>query len=278
MRAAILLFLIVGGACAICAFQSAANGDSAKSNSADKTSELTSAESELYALINQERKDRDLPLFALDSHLITAARKHTQETLKHGKLSHQFAGEQVLRSRLAQAGARFDAAAENVAESDSVKNAHFELMHSTGHRANLLNPAYNAIGIGIIETEERIYVTEDFSHRVPELTAEGVETQVLKQVNQIRSNIGPVALKRVSIPKLRELACQPGITPQTVWKNIAASGVTVIFTQSDATSLPASLKKAASDPTIKNIAIGACYPPDAQDGFAMFTAIAVLYR
>lgn len=278
MRAALLLFLIVGGACAAHAFQSAGDNDSAKSKSTDKASELTAAERELYALINQERKDRDLLLLALDSHLIAAARKHTQETARQGKLSHQFPGEPVLKLRLAQAGARFDAVAENVAESDSVKNAHFELMHSGGHRANLLNPAYNAIGIGIVETEERIYVTEDFSHRVPELTAEGVESQVLKQVNQIRSSNGLTALKRVSMPKLRELACQPGITPKAVWRSIAASGITVIFTESDASSLPASLKKAAIDPTVKNIAMGACYPPDSQDGFAMFTAIAMLYR
>ncbi len=269
------IFLAVGSACVAGAFQ---NHSVESSHSSENASNLTPAEKELYTLVNQERKERDLPLFALDSHLVAAARKHSQETARMGKLSHKFPGEPELKTRLAQAGGKFDSVAENVAESDSAQNAHFELMHSTGHRTNLLNPAYNAIGIGIVETDDRIYVTEDFSHRVPEQTVADVETQILKQVNQIRSNNGLVALKRASIPKLRELACQPGITPKAVWRDISASGTTVIFTQSDAASLPSQLKKAAVDPTVKNIAIGVCYPPASQEGFAMFTAIAVLYR
>jgi uncharacterized protein YkwD len=273
---AVLLLLLIGGACAANPFPSAGKDDPPKS--ASRTSELTTTESELYALINQERKQRDLPLFALDNHLIAAARQHTEATVRQGKLSHQFPGEPVLRIRLARAGARFDAVAENVAESDSVRNAHVELMHSTGHRANLLNPNYNAVGIGIVETGDKIWVTEDFSHRVPEQTAENVERLVVKQVNQIRSNYGLAALKPASTAKLRELACQPGITARAVWRDIAVSGVTVIFTQSDATNLPEQLKKAAVDPTVKNIAIGVCYPPESQEGFAMFTGIVVLYR
>ena len=273
---AVLFCLLIGSACAANAFQSA--GSDASANHASHASELTPAESELYALINQERKNHDLPLFALDDHLIAAARKHTEETVKQGKLSHQFSGEPVLRVRVAQAGAKFDAVAENLAESDSVPNAHFELMHSTGHRANLMNPNYDAIGIGIVETGDRIWVTEDFSHRVPDETAESVEKLVVKEVSQIRSQTALRALNVVSIPRLRELACQPGITAKAVWRDIAVSGVTVIFTQSDPANLPQPLKKAALDPTVKNIAAGVCYPPDSKEGFAMFSAIVVLYR
>jgi uncharacterized protein YkwD len=273
---AVFLFLLFAGAYAVHAFQGADRDDSPKS--AARSSELTPAERELYALVNQERKDRDLPLFALDLHLVAAARQHTHESVEQGKLSHQFPGEPVLRARLAHAGARFDAAGENVAESDSVQNAHFELMHSTGHRANLLNSNYNAIGIGIVETPDRIYVTEDFSHRVPEQTAASVENLVLQQVNKIRSSRGLAAVRSVNTPKLRVLACEPGITAKTVWHDIEASGTTVIFTQSDATDLPEPLKKAAADPVAKNVAIGVCYPPESQEGFAMFTGIVVLYR
>jgi uncharacterized protein YkwD len=273
---AVLLSLLIAAANAANAFQGAAGND--PPNHASHASELTPAESELYTLINQERKSHDLPLFELDNHLIAAARKHTEETVKQGKLSHQFAGEPILRVRVAQAGAKFDAVAENLAESDSVPNAHFELMHSTGHRANLMNPNYDAIGIGIIETADRIWVTEDFSHRVPDETAESVEKLVVKEVSEIRSQTPLPALKVVSTPRLRELACQPGITAKAVWREIAVSGVTVIFTQSDPANLPPPLKKAALDPTAKNIAVGACYPPDSKEGFAMFSAIVVLYR
>ena len=38
------------------------------------------------------------------------------------------------------------------------------------HRANLLNPAYDSIGIGIVEIAGVLYIVEDFAHRVPELS------------------------------------------------------------------------------------------------------------
>src|SRR5205085_9673205 len=115
-------------------------------------SNLTPAEKELYTLVNQERKQRDLPLFALDSHLVAAARKHSQETARVRKLSHKFPDEPEIKTRLAQAGGKFDSVAENVAESDSAQNAHLELMHSTRHRAKSPNRAYHANRSGITMT------------------------------------------------------------------------------------------------------------------------------
>ena len=244
----------------------------------DKSSTLTSAESELYSLVNKERKSRNLPLFAIDDHLTAAARKHSREMARQGRLSHQLPDEPDLKARLAQAGDKFDAVAENLAESGSVQDAHVELMHSLGHRANLLNPAYNAIGIGIVQEGEQIYVTEDFSHRVPEQTRENVESQILMQVNQIRSQNGLAALHRVDSSALRQAACKPDISANAAKSYLPGPGSIVVFTQSDTNSLPTVLKKGAEDPLVKNIAIGVCYPPASQQGFAMFTAIVALYR
>jgi uncharacterized protein YkwD len=274
LRIAFFLFAIASQACLASPFQNAADNH----NDTGKTSALTSAESELYTLVNQERENHHLTLFALDGHLIAAARKHSPAMARAGRLSHQFPDEPDLKSRLAQAGARFDAVAENVAESDSVPNAHTELMHSPGHRANLLNPAYNAIGIGIVESGDQLYITEDFSHRVPEQTPENVEGQIFKQVNQIRRQNGLVALKRGDSSTLREAACRPGMTASAAKSYLSGPGFVVVFTQADANSLPAMLQKTAMDSLVTNIAIGVCYPPASQQGFAMFNAIVTLYR
>ncbi|HTC93012.1 MAG TPA: CAP domain-containing protein [Terriglobales bacterium] len=247
-------------------------------NHSDSSSTFTSAESELYSLVNEERKSRNLPLFAIDDQLTIAARKHTRELARMGKLSHQFPDEPDLKTRLAQAGDKFDAIAENVAESGSVQDAHVELMHSPGHRANLLNPAYNAIGIGIVQEGEQIYVTEDFSHRVPEQTRETVESQILMQLNQVRSQNGLAALHRVDSAALRRAACKPDISASAARNYLPGPGSIVVFTQSDTNSLPTVLKKSAGDPLAEDIAIGVCYPPASQQGFAMFTAIVALYR
>ena len=238
----------------------------------------TSAESELYNLVNEERKSRNLPTFAFDGHLIAAAREHTKAMAHAGKLSHQFSDEPELKTRLAEAGARFDAAAENVAQSDSVQDAHIELMHSPGHRANLLNPIYNAVGIAVVEMRQRIYVTEDFSRRVADQTVQDVENQIFKKVNQLRSGHGLAALQRADASSLRQLACKTGLTAADARRYLAPGGFIVVFTQSDAGDPPNDLKKLAVSPVVSTIAIGACYPPESKEGFAMFTAVAVLSK
>src|SRR5260370_30624452 len=208
VRVVVLFFLIVNNICLASAFQNAGN-KSVENNHGDadadhsSSSQLTSDESDLYTLVNKERKNTNLPLFTLDSHLIIAARKHSREMAKLGKLSHKFADEPALAPRLAQAGAHFDSVAENVADSDSPQNAHFEFMHSPGHRANLLNPVYNAIGISIVEKGEQIYVTEDFSHRVTKQTSENIEAQILDLIDQIRTHTVIAAIMRSTSSQLQ---------------------------------------------------------------------------
>jgi len=240
--------------------------------------QLTSAENELYNLVNEERTRHNLPTFAPDAHLVAAARKHSEAMAAAGKLSHQLPVEPELKVRLAQAGARFDAVAENVAKSESVQNAHLELMYSPGHRANLLNPAYDAIGIAVVEKGQMIYVTEDFSHRVPDQTAVDVESQIFKSVNQLRSRRGLPPLQRTGSSSLRRVACKPGVTAADARRYIAGGGFLVVFTQSDAADPPSELKKFAISPTVGTIEVGACYPPESKQGFAMFTAVVVLSK
>ena len=285
LRFVVLLLCVGCGLAASAGSPRASEGNGAESNRgsgsrSDDASALqpTSAESELYNLVNEERKRRNLPTFAFDRHLTAAARKHSEALAAARKLSHQLPDEPELKIRLAQAGGRFDAIAENVAKSESVENAHTELMHSPGHRANLLNPVYDTIGIGVVEQGPMIYVTEDFSHRVAEQTVEAVETQIFKSVNQLRSRNGLPALRRADSSSLRQAACKPGLTAAAARRYLTGAGFLVVFTQSDPSAPPDDLKKAATSPTVGTIAIGACYPPESRQGFAMFTALAVLSK
>jgi uncharacterized protein YkwD len=52
--------------------------------------------------------------------------------------------------------------AENIARASSVVRAHELLMNSEGHRANLLNPLHDTIGIGVVSTPNGVYVTQLF--------------------------------------------------------------------------------------------------------------------
>jgi uncharacterized protein YkwD len=51
--------------------------------------------------------------------------------------------------RLARAGIAYAASGENLAYAPSVELAHQGLMASPGHRANMLEPAYSRVGIGV---------------------------------------------------------------------------------------------------------------------------------
>jgi uncharacterized protein YkwD len=51
--------------------------------------------------------------------------------------------------RLAHAGVAYAASGENLAYAPSVELAHQGLMASPGHRANILEPAYSRVGIGV---------------------------------------------------------------------------------------------------------------------------------
>lgn len=50
-----------------------------------------------------------------------------------------------------KAGIAYRTAGENLAGASTVTIAHTNLMNSPGHRANILNPAFTEIGIGIID-------------------------------------------------------------------------------------------------------------------------------
>ena len=71
-----------------------------------------------------------------------------------GKLSH---------SKLAQGiPGGWNRLGENVAYAGSVAQAMAALEASPPHRANLLNPAFTSIAIGIVERDGRVWVTEIF--------------------------------------------------------------------------------------------------------------------
>ena len=53
--------------------------------------------------------------------------------------------------RMRAGGAAFRAAGENLALAPTVQIAHDGLMNSPGHRANILNPRYRRIGIGVAD-------------------------------------------------------------------------------------------------------------------------------
>ncbi|MHB1021176.1 MAG: CAP domain-containing protein [Acidobacteriaceae bacterium] len=138
----------------------------------------TPAEQFLFAAANQERQQRGIPQLVWSRALAQAAYPHALQMARQQAISHQFAGEPDLSQRAKAANARFNLIEENVAEAPTAAILHSEWMHSAGHRANLLNPQVDAVGIAVIERDGQLFAVEDFSHQIKAVGFAQQEQQV----------------------------------------------------------------------------------------------------
>lgn len=108
-----------------------------------------SFEEELLTLINQERISRGIPALSINGNLNQAALGHSQDMACNDFLGHSGSDGSDPGDRIAAAGYDFSTWGENVAAGyttpSSVVNA---WMSSSGHRSNILNPAFTEIGLG----------------------------------------------------------------------------------------------------------------------------------
>jgi hypothetical protein len=237
------------------------------------------AEQEIVRLVNHERQSRGLAALVSDERLSQAARKHSQRMASTGVLEHQLPGEAKLSLRLGQTALRFDASGENVALAADAPRAHTALMHSPGHRANILDGEFNTIGVGVVRTPAGIYVTQDFVRHLPEASVEEAEAQVASNLSRIRRRAGMPILNRLPAPELRRQACEMAgrdtLNPRAGLSTRGASS-SVTFTAIDLTELPESLERLKSKPG-SSFSVGACYRTSASYDTPVFWIIVVTY-
>lgn len=128
-----------------------------------RTFVLEDFENELINLINRDRKKAGLSMLKPDNELRTTARDHSYDMLIKGYFSHRNLEGKTPFDRLNKAGVIYTAAAENIAFAQTVVMVHNGLMKSPGHRANILNPKFGRIGIGIMDAGKHgMMVTQNF--------------------------------------------------------------------------------------------------------------------
>jgi uncharacterized protein YkwD len=109
------------------------------------------AEQEMLRLVNIERDKAGLPPVEFDTALRDVARAHSQDMFERGYFSHYSPEGQSPFDRMNKAGIAYAHAGENLALAPSTSLAMQGLMNSPGHRANILNPDFGKIGIGVID-------------------------------------------------------------------------------------------------------------------------------
>ncbi len=108
-------------------------------------------EAEMLKMINEERRKHGLNPLRADPEMLRVARAHSQDMFVKGYFAHDDPEGKDPFDRMTAANIRFAAAGENLALAQTVEIAHVNLMNSPGHRANILNPSFGRVGIGILD-------------------------------------------------------------------------------------------------------------------------------
>lgn len=224
------------------------------------------AEQEILSLLNHERTSRGLQPLAADSRLTATSRAHSALMGKYREIGHQFDHEKMVALRLGDTGLHFSRSGENVAVADDAQAVHEALMHSPGHRANILNAEFNTVGIGAVRDGDALYVTEDFALRAAELSVEEAEQTVAEQFNDLRAKSGAPQLSLVKYPALRQGACEMAHQDSLEASMFGAGGKhpvpnaknIVAYTVIDVQKLPDTLLRLRMTPG-GSLAVGVCY-------------------
>ena len=108
-------------------------------------------EAQMLVLVNEERMKRGLPAVEADPEMTKVARAHSVDMFARGYFSHYTPEKKDPFDRMKQAGVKFLTAGENLALGRTLKICHKGLMNSPGHKANILNPSFGRLGIGIMD-------------------------------------------------------------------------------------------------------------------------------
>ena len=109
----------------------------------------------LFSLVNQERAAVGLPALSYDSGLASLARAQSGRIAGAGSLFHQ--------DLSAVLGQGWSTGGENVAYGPSTSWVHSALVNSWSHYANMTNPAFTQLGVGVVVTDDgQVWVAEVF--------------------------------------------------------------------------------------------------------------------
>lgn len=248
---------------ALVAAQIAAQGSYAGSGN------LQAEARKIYALANEARTQAGVGRLDWDPALAAAALAHCERMAQEGPIAHQYNGEADLTTRTAQAGAHFSLIEENVAVGPTADAIHDAWMHSQGHRANLLRPDVDRVGVAVVAARGVLYAVADYSRGVEPLNAAQVEARVAALVH-----VSGVAILRD--PSVARAACatdegmprgESGEVPRFVMR----------WQSGDLTELPKALVDRLASGNYRQAAVGSCPAQIAEGSFTAYRVAVILY-
>ncbi len=154
-------------------------------------STITEIEDRLFILVNLARTEHGRSPLNSSSILKTAARTHSHDMAKGGRLNHISTSGATYTERLMAQDILFGSHGENVAFSQTytAEFIHQSLMDSPEHRQNILETKFDEVGIGVFFEEGKgYYITQDFIRSL-RTDLDQIKQQTKNSLNQIRYNL-----------------------------------------------------------------------------------------
>lgn len=230
-------------------------------------------ESRMIAWVNDERRKAGLAAYKPDHLLTLSARKHLLRMLRTQELSHEFNDELPLMDRVAEQGMHFSATAENLAMATRADDMHSGLMNSPGHRANILSPDYDSIGVAVVKNGNEYWSTQHFARATPQLAAADAEATFIQFVQQKRKSSRLPRLKVESNERVRAAVCKMAQADQLKVHDLPdeerldqwSDGIiryqrgAYAFTSLDLKDWPENLRGILTNPSLERMYVGACF-------------------
>ena len=125
--------------------------------------DTVSDEAAFVAKINELRASKGLPALQVNANLVSKARAWSAQMAAAGRIWHSALSDGITED--------WKKLGENVGMGGSVDGLHKAFVASPGHYANLVEPAFGHVGIGIVMNGNTIYVSEVFMQLMPAKTA-----------------------------------------------------------------------------------------------------------
>jgi len=224
---------------------------------------------ELFGLTNNVRAEQGLKQLEWDPALASAALQHCLRMIGKNQLTHQVDGESELNVRAGDAGAKFSQISENVATGEKPASIHLAWLESPGHRANMLNPDSDHVGMAVVSVGDTLFAVADFTRAEPALSQAQVEEAFAGMLRARGLEIYP------DPSDAREYCAQPDGT-----KYSGSSGPTFLvrWQGPDATQLPPALVTKLDASTFHQASVGNCPPQNVNGSFTLYRIAVLFYQ
>lgn len=238
----------------------------ASSTQATNAEAVPAKAEQLFALANQTRTAQGLGILKWDPALAAASLQHCMRMAAEGPIAHRYGGEPDLTARTSQAGAHFSLIEENIAVGSYPASIHQGWMDSPDHRANLLSPDVDRVGIAVVAANGVLFAVADYARAVAVLTPVEVEATFAAMLRA-------KGLAIVKDPALARAYC----ASSTRFNGPDPPSFLMRWQNPDVTQLPTSLVERIGSGGYRQAAVGSCPAQDVDGGFTVYRVAVFLY-